>query len=57
MNESESQESKEGLTIPVPTKKGVLADLRKVARKHVPPEDSDASASGPEDEQGEHRGS
>lgn len=45
-----TQETPEGLTVPVPKRKDVLGDLRKVAKADKP---SDASEGSAEDQQGE----
>ena len=56
MAEKPTQETPEGHTIPVPKRKSVFDDFRKVAGKAKPSnesESSDAGESGAEDQQGE----
>jgi hypothetical protein len=54
-DEEPTQRSEQGETIPVPTRKAVFDDLRKVAGKVTPPPESgsDAGESGAEDQQSE----
>lgn len=47
------QETPGGVEIPVPKRKDVLGDLRKVAKARPRDDDSDAGESGPEQQQSE----
>jgi len=48
----DTQRTEQGIEIPVPKRRDVLRDLRKIAKADTR-EDGDSAASGPEQEQGE----